>query len=373
MNTMENPYQYLQPVSDPQNFYGRQSLVSKVYSRIGADRPQSISLVGDPRIGKTSFIWYVLHEKTKHKYLRDAENYIYIYIPISTEKNLNFENFSQYFCQIIYREVQKHMELKKYSLKYDTIKHIVEELHQRGKKIILFFDNFNLVTLNKSIPLEFFSFLRSLANNYNLAYITTSYQDLQQLCSSKDIEESPFFNIFTNMTIKPLEREEARQLILEPARRHNVSLEKEAEEILSVAGTFPLFLQLACHLIYKNKITHPQSDAINDTNFLNIYRSSIRPYFQEIWQHFSGDEKLIFQLILENKKLPAHLQYLIRNLERKNYIITRNGSTRLFSPTFEQFLTQEIRVSSGSEKHRRAIPNILNRLVGYIRRWTNSH
>jgi len=53
--------------------------------------------------------------------------------------------------------------------------------------------------------------MRSMANTYNVAYVTTSSETLQKLCVLKDVEESPFFNIFTNIALKPLSAAEVRQ------------------------------------------------------------------------------------------------------------------------------------------------------------------
>ena len=47
-----NPYLNRVAIKDPAQFFGRAREVSKIFSRIGASRPQSISVVGERRIGK---------------------------------------------------------------------------------------------------------------------------------------------------------------------------------------------------------------------------------------------------------------------------------------------------------------------------------
>ena len=227
---MDNPYNYNSPVLNREDFFGRSTIISKIYSRIGANRPQSISLVGDAKIGKSSLLWYLAQPETKEHYLNNPESYIYFYIPVVDKGDLNFENFSEFFWNIILSDIDKYVQLEDKTPSYDLFKKIVERLTQNQKKIILFFDDFHLTTQNESFPLEFFSFLRSLANNYNMAYVTTSYLDLQQLCVSKEVEESPFFNIFTNLSLKPLEELEAFQLIEEPAQRLGVKLSEEGKK-----------------------------------------------------------------------------------------------------------------------------------------------
>jgi len=192
---MKTAYNFKSPIKDPKFFLGRRSLVSKIYARIGAGRPQSVSIVGDLKIGKSSLLSYLAHETIKREILTKPDDYIFLFIPCRTDNQLTLGTFTG----TIYRMTRKYTEKsseKSIQLEYNYFKHLVENLHKQNKKIILFLDDFNLITLNPAFPLEFFSFLRSLANNYNLAYITTSYEDLQKLCISKDIEESPFFNIF---------------------------------------------------------------------------------------------------------------------------------------------------------------------------------
>ena len=43
-------------IQDIEEFYGRDVEVEKIYSRIGSSRPQSISIVGERRIGKSSLL-----------------------------------------------------------------------------------------------------------------------------------------------------------------------------------------------------------------------------------------------------------------------------------------------------------------------------
>ena len=178
---MQNPYNYNSPVRNTGDFFGRGAIIAKIYSRIGAERPQSVSLVGDPKIGKSSLLWYLAQPENKTQFLNDHANYVYFYVPVVDNGDLNFDNFSKIFWEIILADIDKYLQLDDKTPSYDLFKKIVERLSQNQKKVIIFFDDFNLTTQNESFPLEFFSFLRSLANNYNLAFVTTSHLDLQKL------------------------------------------------------------------------------------------------------------------------------------------------------------------------------------------------
>ena len=53
MKTM-NPYKRYDNTSPADDFWGRTMEISRIFSRIGAGRPQSVSLIGEPAIGKVS-------------------------------------------------------------------------------------------------------------------------------------------------------------------------------------------------------------------------------------------------------------------------------------------------------------------------------
>jgi len=53
---MTNPYVYAQPIQGRDGFYGRASELTRISSRIAAETPQSVCVVGEPKSGKTSLI-----------------------------------------------------------------------------------------------------------------------------------------------------------------------------------------------------------------------------------------------------------------------------------------------------------------------------
>lgn len=343
---MQNPYNYTSPISDTQYFYGRTALISKIYSRIGAERPQSISLVGDPRMGKSSLLWYLAQDTCKTAYLPNPEDYIYFYMPIKSEAQLCFRTFSTDLCDLIIRKIKPILDIEDARPSYDLLKRIAEELNQRQKKIILLFDDFHLITQNETFPLEFFSFLRSLANNYNLAFVTTSHLDLQRLCVSKDVEESPFFNIFTNLSLKAFETEEALQLIEEPFQKAGWSVNSEKALVVEMAGLFPYTLQAACSILFDIKTERARLNDADINVWQNTFYEEVQGYFAVLWGWFSEDQKEIFNLIAKSKKIDKSKDYVLRDLARRSYIVNTGEHPRLFSTMFHRFVAEKNRMAS---------------------------
>lgn len=67
--TMPNPYLNRVAIRDPAQFYCRRREVARIFSRLGADRPQSIAVVGERRIGKSSLLNYLCAPEVQRQYL----------------------------------------------------------------------------------------------------------------------------------------------------------------------------------------------------------------------------------------------------------------------------------------------------------------
>ena len=102
--------------------------------------------------------------------------------------------------------------------------------------------------------------MRSLANSYRVAYVTSSRDELQLMCHNKDISDSPFFNIFSNLPLRPFNREEAMQLITVPSKSEWIPLEPYAGNIIELAGFFPFYLQIACSNAFEYILDNPGED-----------------------------------------------------------------------------------------------------------------
>ncbi len=342
-----------QPVKNYSDFIGRRAIINKIYARIGAGRPQSVSIVGDAKIGKSALLWYLAHADTRSQFLANSEDYIYLHIACRELNPVTLENFSRRLFQLTSAYAPIKEETNHSNFSYNHYKHLIESLHIQHKKIILFLDDFNLITLNPAFPLEFFSFLRSLANNYNVAYVTTSYEDLQKLCVSKDIEESPFFNIFTNMSLRGFEDSELEQFLdlICPGADANANTFKS--HLIDLAGRFPYPLQIVCAGL--------RSDSGNilsgDPEIERHLFENLQDHFQMVWDRLEAAHKDVLKLLSAGKRIPAGQQYLLRDLSKKNYIrLNGNSEAAIDGRLFSQFVARRAGIAirnipAGKKEH----------------------
>jgi uncharacterized membrane-anchored protein YhcB (DUF1043 family) len=358
---MKSIYNYKTPVNNPEFFFGRRSLVSKIYARIGAGRPQSVSIVGDTKIGKSSLLAYLANESIKREMLANPDDYIFLSIPCRTDNQLTLGTFTG----IIYRMTRKYSDNSGQAstqIEYNYFKRMVENLNKQDKKIILFLDDFNLITLNPAFPLEFFSFLRSLANNYNLAYITTSYEDLQKLCISKDIEESPFFNIFTNMSLRGLDTEDIDFLFQESSSEESAGIKESKDYLIDLVGTGPYPLQMACYQLQKIKKDHGTFNQELREQFETNLAKNLYNYHQKLWDHMDDSYHSILSRLAFGTPIPDAQQYLVRDLDKKSYIMNNNGHSQISSTLLKNFVLQNSETSGYKLTTKKGFSGILSRL-----------
>src|SRR3974390_1975568 len=88
-----NPYLNRVMIQDPKQFFGRRSEVRRILARLGADRPQSISLVGERRIGKSSLLYHLTCREGQDRHLADRSSLIIVFLDFQQLRNIAVENF----------------------------------------------------------------------------------------------------------------------------------------------------------------------------------------------------------------------------------------------------------------------------------------
>ena len=84
-----------------------------------------------------------------------------------------------------------------------------------GLKLVIALDNLDALNQNRFLGAYFFSALRSLHTNYDMAYLVASQSpldELERICPEGP--GSPFFNIFQQITLGRFREEESRRLVV---------------------------------------------------------------------------------------------------------------------------------------------------------------
>ncbi|MBN1525405.1 MAG: ATP-binding protein [Spirochaetales bacterium] len=312
------------PVVDPNQFIGQRSTVRRIFSRIGAERPQSVAVIGGRKIGKSSLLNYLNTAQAQQENLTDLENYIFLHFSPQNDPELSVDVLLHRILLDLGATNGGNESL------YTTLQRTVEQLHHSGKKIVFMFDDFHNTTTNENFPLEFFSFLRSLANNYNLAYVTSSYLELQKLCVAKDIEESPFFNIFTNVPVGLLKHDEAASLF---SRLTGLD-EQEVERVVTWCGPSPYVVKLIASRI---------NDAVlNLNNLEKEFLPLLSDYFTMIVSVVPRAAFKPLKELVKGKQPGQHESYLLQPLVRHRFLEEDEDQIMFFSEAFKLFIMKKL-------------------------------
>jgi AAA+ ATPase superfamily predicted ATPase len=358
-SSKRNPYLNRVMIKNPADFFGREREVRKIYSRLDAPHPQSMSIVGERRVGKSSLLNYIYQRKIRKQHMQHYRNAIFVYLDFQNNVDFDIPKFIDFLFSVFSYETEEGRAYASREKTLDQLKQVVKELHEKGKRIIVLMDEFEVITRNEKFEEDFFSFLRSLANSYHVAYVTSSCEELQNMCHNKDIADSPFFNIFSNLPLRTFSHDEALELITVPSEREGVSLARHADRIIDLAGYFPMYLQIACSSLFEYLIDNPDSEP-DWQRVSRIFMEEADPHFNFIWERLDEAERDNLGRIATGKQIGRKFAYLNENLVRRGYLLETGGGPALFSSPFKAFVLQQMAVASGKR-------SILSSLIGKIK------
>jgi serine/threonine-protein kinase len=187
--------------------------------------------------------------------------------------------------------------------------------------------------------------MRSLANSYHMAYVTSSRDELQLMCHNRDISDSPFFNIFSNLPLRPFTRDEALDLISTPSKKEGVPLETHAGRIIDLAGLFPFYLQIACSGVFEHLLDNPETEPDWD-QIVKSFKDESYPHYSHVWERMDEQERENLRRIASGKPIGKKYGFVSDNLARKGYLVESSGTVSMCSSSFADFVLSQPERSS---------------------------
>jgi len=338
-----NFYEKRDIIRNPEDFCNREIEMKKIFSRIGGSRPQSISLVGERRMGKSFLLYHISNKKVRKGSLRNSEDYIFAFCDLKKKNDVNIVDFLTFVVERIVIEAPELKENLPRKTTYDSFLKLIQELDKRKKKVILVFDEFDAVMNDEKFGPEFFSYLRSIANSYNVAYITSSRKDLQEFPRTSEVKDSPFFNIFTRVPVGLFDEKSAKELISKLSKREGIPLEKHVKFIFKLAGFHPFFLQIACSNMVEYLNSH---ESIDENGFQTVeenFLDEAETHFSDMCKDLKDEEKLCLKAVAESEKLDQKLKFIARKLAKRGFLANGDGDYKIFSESFRNFILNKTR------------------------------
>lgn len=363
----ENPFTYGNPISHPSRFAGRGYEVEQIFSRLRNAEFESSSVAGERRMGKTSLLKYLAHPAIQQSYGLSPSTHLFIYVDLQI---LDQEATPTRLWQHILHQMAWHCydEQIKQTLKEMSeaepidsfaLADFFHNLDERGLYVVFLLDEFENVTKNPHFELRFFYELRSLAIHHHLALITSSRQELIELCHSEAIRSSPFFNIFSNFNLNLFNEAEARGMIFHALQGSGIAFTPpEIDTIFSLAGYHPYFLQVACHFLFEAYTR--KLHTLERLQFLyQRYFEQAVPHFEDYWQHSREQEKVVLTMLalLRNQQkmsggcmfslkqlqdIYARSEQVLGCLEKRGLVVSYGHMYTLFNTSFSDWICREI-------------------------------
>lgn len=284
------------PVRNVADFYGRSQQTRRFFQLIGGSQPQSISVLGVRRSGKTSFLYHVADPLVKSRHLRNPERTVLAYLDMS-----RCHTADEFYGQVLrsLRSGLRQVNALPPTARGETGLFAVESVLTSfpDLRFVLLVDEFDHL-LAGGFRQEFLTELRALSGGweYELAFVTASYNELHALGATFGLPPtSPFYNVFhpSSIYLDGLDGRDVKSLIVEPARRLRISYgRQELNAIRTLAGTQPFALQATADYWARQK------QAGNSLEPEQVERQLVRSlgsYFGLWWDGFDPCERSLLR------------------------------------------------------------------------------
>jgi len=283
-------------------------------------------------------------KETQSEYLGDLPVPLFVSFDAQQHPQAGPEDFFRVLSDQIrsaYPEINEPWSMRV----YESFSRVIEQLRSQDISLVVLLDEFDLITSSPSFGSDFYSFMRSIANNFPVAYVTASKAELQKLCHSSVIADSPFFNIFSNLLLRPFSEGEARQLIAMPSEREGSPMSGYVEELVALAGFFPFYLQIACS-VYFEAISDELETTPDRMELEDRFLEEVGPHFEYFWDHCDPSSKRVFRMVMANEAIPDEDLYICRKLEKQGYLRSDGAEYHLFSEVFVRHIDRVFLSSS---------------------------
>jgi len=261
---VSNPFFYGNPIP-PDQFLDRQRELNRAVARI-VNRGQSTAIVGEPRSGKTSLLEYLsASEKQAELFENVGVRLVFSYLDAETftgefSQAQFWEHALFPLCEAITTFSPELSLAKAYEVCQENgfgafvLERLFAQMVLTGWRLVLRLDEFDSLLYHPVLNCaEFFGSLRSLASRSRgaLALVIASRRALTDL--NKDTQRfsrtsSPYFNIFSEVVLRPLPNKYIAELLRRGEGRFTAN---DRRFIVRVAGGHPYLLQVGASALWE--------------------------------------------------------------------------------------------------------------------------
>lgn len=369
----QNPFTFGNPIKDPSAFIGREADIRQITNRLLSSAHESTSIIGERRIGKTSLLYHLSHPEVSARLGLARDKFCLVYVDFQGLTDITPARFWQRILKKMARSVcddslKAAIEKTGESAEFDLfdLEDLFEASQDKGITTVLMLDEFEYITQNPNFKGEFFGGLRALAIHHGVALLPATRRELVDLCHSEEIKGSPFFNIFANVILRPLSKEEVDVMLAKyPAAGGLEFSPAEKDFVRAMGGGYPFFVQMAGHYLADGKLQSLEGEALTRYAAENFDQQA-DSHYSYLWTRCSESEKIALLVLLacsagrEKRKNHPNLENLSRMrpriphdllaLRKRGLVAENEGIFSIFSPAFMRWVSREISALPGEEE-----------------------
>ncbi|MCB0063692.1 MAG: AAA family ATPase, partial [Caldilineaceae bacterium] len=340
-----NPFYHRTPIRNSLHFFGREQERQQIGTLLA--NGQSVSVIGPRRIGKSSLLHQLCQPTLQAAHGPTADTHTIVYF--------SGEGWQDQPAQVLYgalwaaiRDVSAAIiaaeslsadlpDATGTMLDFPTFQRALRRLGHTGQRLILLLDEFDALSRNRNLDEVFFSSLRSLAATQGVIFVTASTAPLLDLTyAQQSALSSPFFNIFLPQRVGLLSLAEAHDLLQGTAAIGGLELTQEQQEqLLSLAGPHPCFLQIAGYHFWEAQ----QVGLAGDVDSLQqAFADETEPHWAYQWRYLTPEEQRTLALLPAQQPSASTLQM---RLQQSCLVQGERTQLTYLSPLFHSFIQQQ--------------------------------
>lgn len=346
-----NPFLNRAMIQDSRDFYGREREIRKIYARIDAENPQCVSVVGDRRIGKSSLLYHIGQEANRARFMSHAATTDVVFLDFQSDFDFDQTRFLQRLFAALGNDAPPAAAGPP---TYADFEKVLERRQKRGRRLVVLMDEFERITGNAAFEAWFFSSLRSAANRFKVAYVTASGAELQRMCHTREISDSPFFNIFSNLPLGPFRVEEAEAMITGASAATGRSFSAYSRQLIDLAGLLPMFLQIACSGLYEQLVEDGRGEP-DWAALAEAFREEAHPHFEFVWNRLAAGEQDYLARAAAGSAVSREQEHVGEELRRRGLLQAGPGGPEPSGSAFRGFILKHSRPAGGGSLFRRIL------------------
>lgn len=334
--TLLNPYTARGVIKDRDGVYGRHEMLQKIKAVLA--KKQCCALVGERKIGKSSILYHLWDTLNEDEAFKD---FILVYLDMS---DASISGGPESFFKIVRQEVNRKLrnakrpEIPERAIPepYEDFRNFLADLNEQNLTLTLLLDEFDYLAGNAKFDIEFRQFLRAQMR-YDFAYVTATFKEFEFLFL-EDLKAdlaSPWYNTFVVYRVGAFSGDEAKEFIRKSSEKSGLPLQNYENEIIAMAGTHPLLLQIVCGLYFEHLIKTERGDGTEKLKEQIARDFDLRFQLQLIWECLDDyEKKAVFRIA--HKEAVREVRVLNR-LEEKAYV----NDGQLFSGLFQKYVLEQ--------------------------------